>query len=294
MTISAAAIIFTLVQILSVVSVVFAVLYIVFSCRRYHESVSVGLCILAVFLPLIAVLIQFSRSRHYQGAGMNVCRQCGEKVPPTYEVCPRCLVPLEPYDEAGEKKSKSLADIMFGVFAVSKAVVVVCVIVVLSVFFRSAFSLMAEDAGLVNRTPVVVDGEKVYYDKKGVAYDDPEDVVLYAKDGTKYVFDGDANSFVGKNNNEYSAFFCYVDSDGLLYYDEDDVLTYGEPENDTLTGFNEEQLMSMTIDDLMSQILGYNSQTVWYDGDGNEYYDAFSASWNEKGELLNAMNTANP
>lgn len=294
MTISTVVALITLIQVFIIVSRVFAVLYIVFSCRYYHESVSAGLCILAVFFPLIAVIVQLSRKKHFQGAGMNVCRQCGEKVPPTYEVCPRCLVPLEPYDERASEKSQSLSHIMLAVFSVCKAVTVVISVVFFAVYFGTVLSAMSQTIDSQQRIPVMVDGEQIYYDKMGVFYTDPDAVALYAKDGTKYVYDEESGCFIGQNHDEIPAVFCVVDGDGWLYYDEEDALTYGDPENDALAALNEGNLMSMTIDELIAQFLGGAGGDIWYDEDGNVYYGAFWASWNEKGELLNTVPAANP
>ncbi len=288
MTISAVAAIITLMQVFFIVSRVFAVLYIVFVCKHYNENINVGLCVLAVFFPLISVIVQLSRKKHMQGEGLKVCRQCGEKLPPNYQVCPRCMAPLEQYDEAKAKKSKTLSHVMLAVFSVSKATVIISMIVFLASISGLVFTTLAETVDFQQRVSITVDGEEVYFDKKGKSYDDPDDVVLYAKDGTKYVYDDDTGCYVNKNTDEYDGLLCYVDRDGWFYYDAEDTLSYVEPDMDRSAIFNlgEDELKNMKVSDLVSRILDLGRTETWCDEDGNEYYSAFSASWNEKGELI--------
>ncbi|MGN1194067.1 MAG: hypothetical protein ACI4SB_01140 [Acutalibacteraceae bacterium] len=294
MTISVAAALITLIKIVNIASIIFAVLYIVFSCRYYNEKVSASMYFLAVIAPLIAVIVQLSRKKHYQGEGMNVCRQFGEKVPPTYEVCPRCLVPLEPYVEENKNKDKKLSRIMLTVFWIGKAVSIVCIVVISAFSLSSAFSALSESDGIEQRMSFNVDGQEVYYDKKGISYDAPADVVLYARDGTKYVYDSDTACYIGENNDEYESAYCYVDSKGWFYYDADDSLIYGDPESDDLDYYDDETFLAMDFSDLFTDMFSLTGNEVWYDEDGNVYYWADTASWNEKGELITVQYEAIP
>lgn len=286
MTISVAAVLITLIKILSIVSIVFAVLYIEFSCRYYNEKAGAGLYILAVFFPLIAVIVQLVRSKHFQGAGMKRCRQCGEKLPPSYEVCPRCLAPLDAYDENKNNRDKKLSRVMLTVFWIVKAVSVACIVVISAFFLSSAFSALSESSSFPQRIPFTVDGKEVYYDKKGVSYDDAEDVILYAKDGTKYVYDEDAECYIDENSEEYECAYCYVDVDGWFIYDSDDSFTYVVPNEDSLTDYDDKDFLGMNFRDLFSEAFSFSGYEVWCDEDANVYYWADTASWNENGGLI--------
>lgn len=289
MSVSIAAALITLVKIVDLVSIVFAVFYLVYSGRYYGEKVSAGLYFLAVLMPLVAVLIQLSRTRHFQGAGLNVCRQCGEKVPPSYEVCPRCLVPLTPYDEAKKQKDKKLSRVMLTVFSVGKAISVVCVVVVAVTFLSAVFSSIPDREDTMQRVSFTVDGQEVYYDKKGISYENAEDVVLYAQDGTKYVYNDETECYIGDNGDEFDMIYCYVDGDGWFYYDADDSLTYVMPDDDYFTDYDDEALLDWDFRDLFSEMFSFSGYEVWSDELGNVYYWADTASWNEEGGLITAQ-----
>lgn len=295
MTFSTVFAMITLAQVFAIVAKVFAVLYIVFSCRHYNENINAGLCVLAVFFPLIAVIVQLSRKKHFQGEGMKVCRQCGEKLPPSFEVCPRCLAPLEPYDEAKAKKNKTLSDVMLAVFSVGKVLVVVFAIVIGCAFLKAG-SELADSVNLATpkRISVTVDGKEVYFDKYGNSYDDADDVVLYSKDGTKYVYDDECFSFVSDKNEEYESIFCFVDSDGWFYYDAEDTLNYKTPEDVVADYYAQSDILDVGLDELLSRLFSSSDLGVEYDDSGKLYYAAMTASWNEKGELITEQYEAMP
>ncbi|MGN1442286.1 MAG: hypothetical protein ACI4XE_00450 [Acutalibacteraceae bacterium] len=295
MTFSAVFVFDILILILAALTRVFSILYIVFSCKHYNEDLSIGLCVLAVFFPLIAVIIQLSRKKHFQGEGLKVCRQCGEKLPPSYEVCPRCLAPLEPYDEIKTKKSKMQSNVMLAVFSVSKAVLIVCMVVFIGTCFKTVLEIADEGIFEPQRISVTVDGKEVYLDKYGNSYDDADDVVLYSKDGTKYVYDDEYSIFVSDKNEEYESICCFVDSDGWFYYDGEDTLNYKTMEDEIEDYYaQDDNISDVGLDELFSKFFSSLDSGVWYDDDGNLYYEANTASWNEKGELITVQYEAMP
>ena len=286
MTFSAVLFFDILILILAALTRVFSILYIVFSCKHYNEDLSVGSCILAVFFPLIAVIIQLSRKKHFQGEGMKICRQCGEKLPPSFEVCPRCLASLDPYDEKKSNSSKTLSTVMLGVFSVSKAVLVISVVLLVGICTKSILDTTNDMVRQYQRVSVTVDGKQMYFDKKGNSYENEEDVVLYAKDGTKYIYDADTYCYVSDKNEEFEIDYCYVDSDGWFYYDEDGSLICKTP--DVADDVNEDfySMKDKSIEEYLSGILSLDDFRTYYDEKGNRYCAAAVASWNEKGELI--------
>ena len=93
--------------------------------------------------------------------------------------------------------------------------------------------------------------------------------------------------YVDSNDNEYDTFNCYVDEEGYFYYDEDFIITWDDSDYD----------YDADLDDCEEWFDEENYryyQDRYVDEEGNIYYYADQASWNEKGELITAENDPNP
>ena len=140
-----------------------------------------------------------------------------------------------------------------------------------------------------------------YYDKEGKAYTDPNEVVIYGKDGEVYtpVFETDVldGIFSGENEyeylsyyadndgNKYDIYLCYVDEEGYFYFDEDEEIFYDEANYEEYFGDSEDYIDEETYRYYYDRYIDY---------DGNIFYWAEEVSWNEKGEIITAENDPNP
>lgn len=283
-------IVYFIVCLLGILEKAFAILFIKFSSEYRNEQISALWYVLAFFFPVIAVIAHLIVRKNYNSAGMKVCAQCGEKLPPSYQVCPRCLAPLGEYDETAEHNKEKKAKGMLTAFFVSFAVTIIAyaLFVGLAVYgYIAAFDDDYSDDYSSRIAVIQQDGSRVYYDKMGVAYNDPKDVVLYSKDGDSFIFDEETYCYVGKDGGEYYACYSFVDADGWFYYDKDYEIEWASDEEyentDELPDFSE--FFSKDSDDEEKYY-----ECIYTDSKGNLYYDANEASWNENGELITAEN----
>ncbi len=126
------------------------------------------------------------------------------------------------------------------------------------------------------------DGNTLYYDMEGNSYTDPFDVVLYDKAGGEYTyiseeyFGVELTFYTDAAGNMHELTDCYVDSEGYFVCD-----TNGG---------------SITLDEALHRVTNPTFEGMkyydwkYYDEEGNVYYYAEDASWNEKGELITAEN----
>ncbi len=284
----------TLATIVNLICVGALYVYMHNTMQERGEKLKIRWYVCGYLFTLITFLVFRSKVKSLPGKNTIVCPSCGEACPDTYQICGRCLVPLP-------KKEETIIPEYSPKTTKTALVVFVCTYVITLVFGVAATvgiagEIFSDYLGLDDyemRIPVVdADGNKVFYDKMGNAYENEDDVILYGEDGSKYTYfeteDYDC-FFVGEDGTKYEYYNCYVTAvDGWFYYDEDYELFCGEYECDE-DYFDEEysydeEIYEFDLDDYRYYDYKY------YDEEGNEYYYAGEASWNEKGELITAEN----
>ena len=302
-------------------------LFMHFSAKYRNYKLSLGWYIAGFLFPLITAFVFLSKRKKFPGPKMKVCPFCGDKFPDVYQVCGRCLIELPENQQEEKKKEKLIAKISGWIFTTlfaGGAVVTVAALVITAMYiFDSIDGLDPTLLSDSSRIPCLTeDGSRVYYDKKGNAYEDGYDVPLYGKDGEVYTYKVDGVSdeygyhnsyYVAEDGEEYDSYYCYIDVDGYFFYDEDEALIYPDylwdEESVETEEFDEDavaqalldytpETFTGTVDFIFDEIFGmleYRYYEDYYvDEDDNKYYWAEEASWNEKGELITAENDPNP
>ena len=275
-----------------------AILYINFTAKYKNQDLSPGWYIFAFFFPVLAAIVFAIKSKRFRHENTKVCLQCGDKYPETFSICSRCLIDLPALDDPKRMQKKKLGNI----FALVLAVVTVITLIV-SVAFGVAVieeAINLSEYNESNRIAVeTVAGETLYFDKEGEAYYQADQVPLYGRDGEIYTriiqevedieFGGTYKvaCYVDSKDNEYDPYNCYVDEDGYFYYDEDFVITWDDSDYDYDADLDD-------CEDWFDEENYRYYQDIYVDEEGNIYYYADQASWNEKGELITAGNDPNP
>lgn len=291
------------------------ILFMHFSAKYRNYKLSIGWYIAAFFFPLITVFVFLSKRKKFPGPKMKVCPVCGDKYPEVYQVCGRCLIEL-PENKAEEKEKENRTAKIFGwtfgvIYGAASVLTVAVAVMTCMYIFQSVGSLDDIMSDSYRIACVNENGEKVYYDKEGNSYEKGTDVLIYGKKGEAYTYElideieengTYASYYINEDGERFDSINCYVDEDGYFFYDEEAMLFYNDnpdapyAEEDS----DEEDSESFTdmIDLFMDEILGiadYKYYLGFYiDEDGNKYYWAEEASWNEKGELITAENDPNP
>lgn len=299
-------------------------LFMHFSAKYRNYKLSLGWYIAGFLFPLITAFVFLSKRKKFPGPKMKVCPFCGDKFPDVYQVCGRCLVELPENQQEEKKKEKLIAKISGWIFTTlfaGGAVVTVAALVITAMYIFDSIdgldpTLLSDSSRISCLTE---DGSRVYYDKKGNAYEDGYDVPLYGKDGEVYTYlvnekvdeyGYTETYYVSESGDCYDSYYCYVDEDGYFFFDEDEKIVYPEylyeddyedfdPDAvaDKLITAPPETFRGM-IDFFIEEFFGalkykyYNDYYV--DEEDNKYYWAEEASWNEKGELITAENDPNP
>ena len=291
------------------------ILFMHYSAKYRNYKLSLGWYIAAFFFPLITVFVFLSKRKKFPGPKMKVCPICGDKYPEVYQVCGRCLIELPENKTEDKQKENKIAKIFgwtFGVVYGTASVLTVAVAVMTCMYiFQSIgdFGELMDDGFRIDF--VAEDGQRVYYDKKGNAYENSKDVPLYGKDGEVYNYElideieenGTYGSYyISEDGERFDSIKCYVDEDGYFFYDEESLLFYSDNSDEPYDGedYDEEYAEKFTdmIDLLLDEILGIAEYKYYFgfyiDEEANKYYWAEEASWNEKGELITAENDPNP
>ena len=293
-----------IISVLQILSLVFVILYMNYTAKYKNHDLSVAWYILAVFFPVPVAIVFAIKSRKFRHENTKVCPQCGDKYPETFSMCSRCLIDLPELDDPKRMKKKKLGKIFCASFWVVTLATIVTFAMLFVTIIEETFSMLEyEDAlnpsyriGLYNEND-----EYLYYDKEGNTYTEANAVVLYGKDGEVYtpvvesgifdaIFSGESkyeyiSCYTDSKGNEYDSYECYVDEDGYFYFDEECEIVW-----DT-SDYSEEELEN--IEERFDSITYCYYHDVYIDDEGNKYYYADNASWNEKGELITAKNDPN-
>lgn len=262
-------------RVFGILSSVTAVLIIFFSTKYRNGNHKVLYYVFAVLFPVITLIVFAIKRKEMNGVGMKVCPSCGRKYPREFVTCYQCNVELPEYDEKKPKLYKTLAIVMSVIFAVSTvgSIAVNTVNAIQSV--KSFFSEDGEAEGFFGpfdfddtaspyqRIAVPSEnGNKVYYDKKGIAYENADDVVLYSENGVSYTYSNATDRYEGSDGSHTDIYFSYVNSDGWLVVDEEDIYSVNKTNGE------------------------YYYDYYYVDDDGEKYYDAEFASWTKDGKLI--------
>lgn len=290
-----------IISVLQILSLVFVILYMNYTAKYKNHDLSVAWYILAVFFPVPVAIAFAIKSRKFRHENTKVCSQCGDKYPDTFTMCSRCLIELPELDDPKRMKKKKLGKIFCGAFWVVTVATIVTFALLFVTIVEQTFSMLEyEDAlnpsyriGQYNEND-----ECLYYDKEGNNYTNPNEVVIYGKDGEVYtpvvesgifdaIFSGESkyeyiSCYTDSEGNEYDSYECYVDEDGYFYFDEECEIVWDDSD------YSEEELEN--IEEHYDSITYRYYKDVYVDDEGNKYYYADNASWNEKGELITAKN----
>lgn len=240
-------------------------------CRARNIMARKSYTILALFFPLIVGIVYAVKRKGAQKAS-KICGGCKNKVGPYANKCPHCgSYTLYEYKNP---KAKTLSIIS----------IILCVIGCVCFVFSSVVSFpdYVETAketvnGYVNDDEYEeyddtdIGYSELSYDRSGVAYSNPYDVLYYDRDGNTYTLDGD---FMNTQTQErYASDGCFVDSEGYFCY----------IDNGSLTVLSDDPFSYTDYDDSGKEIA---VNVTYQDSDGNKYYSAQYVSWNYSGTMI--------
>lgn len=282
------------VLVLEFLTIVFSLLFMHYSAKQRNYNLSPAWYICGVLFGLWTVIVFLIKRKDFPGESFKVCEQCGNKYPVNYEICSRCLIELPEIKPEEKAKQKKLAKIFGSAIIVTYVGAVIAGIVFGATITSDIFDLLLDSTDRI-----AVDG--VFYDKKGISYENDEDVLLYDEKDRTYTYtvetvsSGENDSFeyedyfyVRDDGKKYYLYDCYVTEDGWFYCDKGSLLEsyYPDTENmsdEELDAYYEEQMETNN-----GEYKYYNY--AYTDKKGNIFYTAYEASWNEKGELITEKN----
>lgn len=226
--------------VLGLASRVFLTLAVYFDCQSKRIKASLLWTLLtAIFGWIPAVVYACVRSTSPKEAVL--CRQCGSYVPPGEGFCPRCgnAFGLE-MQKQKEKNSKTFLILFVVVYILTVILSGTLYFNVfreiakgedfLSEFFDDAQNDSARDFFAFDENDLKDwdedHAEGIYYDLKGKAYDDIDDVVYYDADGNTYIFEEDRFCYMDDKKNTYASLQCFLDENGYFYFDKDNALQF--------------------------------------------------------------------
>ncbi len=290
---------YPILSIVSLLATVLCVLFMHYSAQYRNHKLGIGWYICGVLFGPWTVLVFLLKRKDFPGPDLKECPSCGNKCPVNYEVCNRCLFELPSVPTEEKAKQKKLSKI-FGI-----GVIITCIASLIAGFAVTGKMVETvmdaigdfEDFYFENDR-ISVDG--IFYDKKGNSYEDEDLILLYDEEGrvytytviketnAEYGYEYDEFYYVRDDGEKYYYYDCYVTEDGWFYCDKGHLLEYYYPDTESMSeeeldAFYKEQ---MELDD--SEYKYYNN--YYTDKEGNIYYTAYEASWNEKGELITAEN----
>lgn len=292
-------------SLLELLGVVFSILYMYYTAKYRNHSLSVGWYICAVFFGVITLIVFLVKKKEFPSPDSKVCASCGDQLPESFQVCPRCMMDLPPVDEAAKAKNKKCSKV-FGIvtaifFTISTILSIVVGVLTGIATAEELEYLLDDDFSYYDDYSsyrIAVDG--LFYDQQGNSYEFEDDVLLYDEQGRTYSYTEEEfydvshdyyhyeEYYVRDDGEKYFAADCYVDENGWFYCDKGGLLELYSVDTSTMT---EEEL-----DDYYDALLDAENEPYKYylypyvDADGKFYYCAYEASWNEKGELITAEN----
>lgn len=195
-------------------------------CRAKNIGARKAFTILTAIFPIIFGITYAIRRKGLRKE-FKVCHACGAKASATANHCPQCASHF--LVEYKNPKAKSL-----------QAISIALCVVGLICFCANEFVNLPELEGVLNSASdsdyydyeILYDEYPYdeYYDMKGNAYQNGDDVLLYDRDDNKYQFvDNGEDDYYYKSQTtgeEFDSMLCFVDSDGYFYYDEDNELNF--------------------------------------------------------------------
>ncbi len=280
----------------------FCVLFMHYSAQHRNHKLGIGWYVCGVLFNIWTVLIFLLKRKDFPGPDLKVCPSCGNRCPLSYEVCNRCLVELPEVNSEEKVKQKKLSK-TFGIgIIILEIASLLSGAVIGSTMMSQMFDIIGDfeywdDYSESYR--IAVDG--VYYDKKGIAYENETEVPLYDKEGRAYTYTVETNEnadeyvyyseeeyYVRDDGEKYFAYDCYVTEDGWFYCDKAYTLEYYYPDTEKMTDAELDAYYQLQINQKGDGYRYYYDYLV--DADGNKYFTAYEASWNENGELITAEN----
>lgn len=280
----------------------FCVLFMHFSAQHRNHKLGIGWYICGILFNIWTVFVFLLKRKDFPGPDLKVCPSCGNRCPLSYEVCNRCLVELPEVDTQEKAKQKKLSKI-FGIgIIVSWVVSLLAGVVIGSTMMSKMFDIIGDyeywDEYSENYR---IDVDGVYYDKKGIAYENETEVPLYDKEGRTYTYTVETNENAGEpvyypeeeyyirdDGEKYLAYDCYVTEEGWFYCDKAYTLDYYNPDTGKMTLAELDEYYRIQVNQKGDGYRYYYDYLV--DRDGNKYFAAYEASWNENGELITAEN----
>ncbi|MBR2957808.1 MAG: hypothetical protein IKL41_04225 [Clostridia bacterium] len=283
------------VAVLEILSVLFSLLFMHYSAKYRNQQLSAGWYVCGILFGFWTIIVFLIKRKDFPGEDAKVCAQCGDVYLKDAVQCPKCGTDL-PEANADEKRKQKKLSRIFGAAIVVTFIVAVAVGIIFGVVFSEG---VIDDELLDENYRIAVNG--VYYDKMGNSYEDETEVLLYDEEGRIYTytleevadkeddfFSYEEEYYVRDDGKKYLIYDCYVTHDGWFYCDKAYELEMYSPDTSTMT---EEELDAYYESNMELYEADYKYYDYPYaDEEGNLYYDAFEASWNEKGELITAEN----
>ncbi len=287
----------SIIFVLEILSDVFSLLFMHYSAEYRNKKLSAAWYVCGVLFGFWTLIVFLVKRADFPGPDANVCALCGDTLDENTNMCPRCEIPL-PEKNIEKKAKQKKYSFGFGIGVIAVYVISVIAGIAFGAMIVSSEFGYSDYPGfedLPDRIPVA----GVFYDKNGIAYENEDDILFYGEDGKVYTYveeeQEDEDGFVWydcyyvcDDGSKYFEADCFVTADGWFYCDKAGVL---EPYSVDTSIMTEEELDEyynslIEADDIEYKYYDY----PYVDADGNIYYDAYEASWNEKGELITADN----
>lgn len=288
------ALFFSITGVLEVLSVVFSLLFMHYSAKHRNQKLSAGWYVCGVLFGFWTLIVFLVKRKDFPGPDTKVCYQCGDRFFEKFEICPKCLIALPENNQEEKKKQRKLSQ-LFGTAVIILYILAFIFGIVMGI--SGVLSVFDDTYNDAYNDRIAVDG--VFYDKKGISYEDEDSVLLYDEDGRIYTYtveeysDGDGwlyedEFYVRDDGEKYYMYDCYVTEDGWFYCDKAGILELYSTDTSNMT---EDELNAYYSEMLESRNEDYRYYNYPYvDAEGNYYFDAYEASWNENGELITAEN----
>ena len=272
-----------LLQIISLLIPVLLLVHMHYDAKYRNTTLSVLWYICGIIFPFVTIIVYISKRKKFPAPETKTCSQCGKQYPEGFTMCNSCLIELPANNENDKDKQRKVAATTFLSFWIF-LVISTSLTGFLGINAVSEFFDVLDEYSFVRPALTDENGDSVYYDKMGNKYDDPFDVIIYGENGEKYIYleeeleDLYFSYYVDENGKKYESTNCYVNEDGFFVYNEElELLCDDDPDyNDAFS------------EDENDTYMYYENPYV--DENGDLYYWAEEAIWNEKGELITAEN----
>lgn len=282
-----------IIGVLEILAIVFSLLFMHYSAKYRNQELSVSWYICGVLFGLWTVIVFLIKRKDFPGPDAKKCIQCCNNYPDCFQECPNCHLALPEINPDEKKKQKKLSR-GFGIAIIITYISAVIVGIIIGITVsRNIIDYMSY---LDVDDRISVDG--VFYDKMGNSYEDEESVLLYDEDGHTYLYtveEADDEAFgyeeyyyVRDDGKKYDLYDCYVTEDGWFYCDKAWEIELYSIDMSTMTQKELDEYYDSLMNDEDEEYKYYDYPYV--DKEGNIYYMAYEASWNENGELITAEN----